>query len=177
MTAADQIARAKELKAKFYGPIVPINKSRDPEAGTVQSELRRLRNENEAHKKTIKLQAEQIERLRLDIADLEAAFLCQAHMMVDAFRAASAEAEKVARRSPRQIIEALLERNYPHVSFYDVISPRRSAALIEPRHKCMAAVYVERKDMSFSEIGRVFDRDRTTIIHAVEKEGAKRVGK
>ena len=175
MTAADQYARAKELKAKFYGPVIPINKAKDPEAGTLQSEIRMLRNENEGHKKTIKLQAEQIERLRLDLADLEAAFLCQAHMMVDAFRASSAETEKAARRSPRQIIEELLEREYPGITLFDVIGPRRMKTLIEARHKCIAAVYSERHDLSLPQIGRVFQKDHTTIMHAVQKTGAKRV--
>lgn len=173
-TAAEQAKKARELKEKFFGTPITKNLAKDPEAGTVQAELRVLRRENEAHKKTIKTQADQIDRLRLEIADIEAAFLCQSHMMVDTFRSASGETERVARRSPRQIIDAILEADYPNISFFDIISQRRTKELIEPRRKCMAAVYLERYDLSFPMLGKIFDRDRTSVMAAVEKEGAKR---
>lgn len=46
--------------------------------------------------------------------------------------------------------------------------PRRNAGCVRPRH---SAMYRCRRElgMSYPAIGRVFHRDHTTVMHAVEK--------
>lgn len=170
-SAAEIMANAAAVRERLLNP----KKFSPNDAQALMEKNKALRAEIDVHKQTIQQQAERIERMKLDMADLQGALLCQSHMLIDTFRASSGEDERCTRRSPRQIIESLLARDYPNFTFTDIIGPRRHRALVEPRHKCMVAVYTERADMSIPQIGRVFDRDHTTILHAVNKLGAKRV--
>lgn len=45
----------------------------------------------------------------------------------------------------------------------------RHRAIVAIRHEAMAFVYKLRPDLSLPQIGRVFNRDHTTILHAVRK--------
>lgn len=68
----------------------------------------------------------------------------------------------------KEIIEEVL-RDYPGMSFDLVTGPRRARKIVEARYACMRAVHNERPDMSFPQIGRIFNRDHTVIIYAVGK--------
>lgn len=60
------------------------------------------------------------------------------------------------------------------VRIEDLLGPRRSVKLVEARHKAMIAVALERPKLSLPQIGRLFNRDHTTIIHALQKHGVDR---
>lgn len=72
------------------------------------------------------------------------------------------------KRKVREIVQDVLN-NYPDITWDEIISPRRNRALIPPRHECMRAVFKERPDMSFPQIGRIFRRDHTSVMWAVGK--------
>lgn len=72
------------------------------------------------------------------------------------------------KRKVREIVQDVLD-NYPDVTWEEIISPRRIRSLIHPRHECMRAVFKERPDMSFPQIGRIFRRDHTSVMWAVGK--------
>nr|WP_323130829.1 hypothetical protein [Sinorhizobium medicae] len=42
---------------------------------------------------------------------------------------------------------------------------------MRPRHACMRAVYEQRRDLSLAGIGRIFHRDHTTVLAAVQAAG------
>ncbi|OCP36748.1 helix-turn-helix domain-containing protein [Ensifer sp. LC163] len=115
-------------------------------------------------------QSKLILSLQLALADAQARILEQAKTLCQ--HADSSEGVGV-RRPVRDIVQEVLVL-YPGVTWEDITSVRREKRLIEPRHRCMAAVYEERKDLSLPMLGRVFRRDHTTILHAVHKTEAKR---
>lgn len=169
-SAAEIMASAVAVRERLLNP----KKFSPTDADMLREQNAKLKQEIERHKATIQKQEEKINRLLMDKSDLHGAILSQAHMLIDTFRSSSGEGEKVMRRSPRQIIEEVLRREHPNVSFTDIVGPRRTRELIIPRHKCMAAVYTERSDLSLPAIARVFHRDHTTVLHACRKQGVAR---
>lgn len=115
----------------------------------------------------------------LEIADLHAALLRMAQRNLEIEReldaaqrpreTAEIEAPEI-KRSIREICREVLA-DYPGVTIEDVVGVRRKRELIKPRHACMAAVYVERKDLSLPMMGKWFHRDHTTILAALRKAG------
>jgi chromosomal replication initiator protein len=60
------------------------------------------------------------------------------------------------------------------ISASEVTSVRREVALVEPRHIAIHLACRMRPDMSVPQIGEIFHRDHTTIIHANRKIIARR---
>lgn len=115
--------------------------------------------------KALMEKSQEVKDLRIALADAHARILSQAELIVS-YQYPEEEIE--GKRPIRMIIKEVLE-DYPGVSVDDILGVRRSRYLIEPRHKAMVAVYTERQDLSPTAIGNAFKRDRTTILHAVEK--------
>lgn len=175
-TAAEQAASVKALKAKFYGSgevknaVLNQKKTHHQENQMIKD----LSATIEALKRVVASKDEEIARIQEQLSALSSTVLCQAHMLVDSYRSASDEGGKVGRRSPRAIIEARIARDFPDFSFFDIIGKNRGRELLEARKACVVDVYKERADMSFPDIARVFRKNHTTIMHHVEKAGAKR---
>ena len=107
-----------------------------------------------------------IERLTLNIADLYATVIAQARKICELEN--SGDPEIAYRKPVKRIVEEVL-RDYPGVTWQDIVSAKRTKHLVEPRHRCMTAVFTIRPDLSFPMIGKIFMRDHTTILHAVRK--------
>jgi len=163
-TAAEIHANHKAVRERLMQP------------QTSTAAMKKLENKIDDLEATVSAQNKVIEALELSRADYEAAMLCQAHMLIDAYRQSGLESEKHARRSPRAIIESVLEDFHPDVSFSDVVGPKRSRYLVAARHQCMKAVYNERKDLSFPQIGRIFNRDHTLVLYACDRLPGKMKG-
>lgn len=73
----------------------------------------------------------------------------------------------VALRTPVKRIIADVLVNFPEFTMSEVIGPSRVRRLIEARHACMKAVYSARPDLSLPQIGKLFNRDHTTVLYAV----------
>ena len=84
--------------------------------------------------------------------------------------------EKLIRQSAHKDARAVIARVALEmdVRIEDLLGPRRSVKLVEARHKAMIAVALERPKLSLPQIGRLFNRDHTTIIHALQKHGVSR---
>lgn len=111
--------------------------------------------------------------LELDLADLRAAFMSQAKYLADVEDRITGDTsfEFHAKKTVTRIVTEVL-KDFPGVTWEDILSPRRSRGLIQPRHACMRAVCAQRPDLSYPAIGRIFHRDHTTVLHAVNgKEG------
>lgn len=111
------------------------------------------------------------ERLTLNIADLHATIIAQARKIGELEN--SGDPEVAYRRPVKLIVEEVL-REYPGVTWQDIVSAKRTKYLIEPRHRCMTAVFTIRPDLSFPMIGKIFMRDHTTILSAVKKMKARK---
>ncbi|WVT75271.1 helix-turn-helix domain-containing protein [Sinorhizobium chiapasense] len=119
----------------------------------------------------VRAQARRISELELALADAEARLLSQARVICGAADAAGGDL--FGRRPVREIIEDVLSA-YPGITWEEIIGVGRERRLVEPRHRCMAAVYEERKDLSLPALGRIFRRDHTSVLHAVNRCGASR---
>jgi Bacterial dnaA protein helix-turn-helix len=58
-------------------------------------------------------------------------------------------------------------------SVEEIISQRRHHDILPVRAEAIWRVYSERVDMTTPQIGKVFNRDHSTIIHTVKKRRAK----
>ena len=104
--------------------------------------------------------------MELDNSDLQATVMHQAKTICEL---QGLDVEKMNVRKPiKKIIESVM-RNFPMITWTEIISARRSRHIIEARHKCFVAVFTERPDLSYPAIGKIFNRDHTTIMHAVRK--------
>lgn len=112
----------------------------------------------------------EVERLTLNIADLHATIIAQARKIGELEN--SGDPEVAYRRPVKLIVEEVL-REYPGITWQDIVSAKRTKYLIEPRHRCMTAVFTIRPDLSFPMIGKIFMRDHTTILSAVRKMKAR----
>ncbi|WP_354060148.1 helix-turn-helix domain-containing protein [Devosia sp. 2618] len=54
----------------------------------------------------------------------------------------------------------------------DILGTHRDRALVAARHEAMAATY-RHTQMSMPNVGRHFNRDHTTVLHALKKLGAR----
>lgn len=156
LPSADDTVVIGELRAE----VATLTKSLE----RARANLRYVADREEHHRNTDR----KIELLELDLADARARILSQAEML----KAIDGEDEGQTlvdrRRSVPEIVADVLQ-NYPGVTWEDVKGIRRTRDLIAPRHACMRAVYDERKDLSLPRIGKLFQRDHTTILHAVQK--------
>jgi hypothetical protein len=72
----------------------------------------------------------------------------------------------------REIIERIARK--AEMTYDDIIGPSRGRRLVAVRHRAMIEVYIRKPALSLVQIGRLFKRDHTTIIHALDKAGVKR---
>jgi len=75
---------------------------------------------------------------------------------------------KPAKPTMTAIVNAVLER-HEGISIKDVRSPGRKKKIVMARHEAIAAIRRIRPDLSLPAIGRFFNRDHTTILHAIRK--------
>jgi hypothetical protein len=111
-------------------------------------------------------QTRRIAELELALADAEARILSQARLICASTLAA--DGDLFSRRPVREIVEEVLA-HYPGIRWEEIIGVGRERRLVEPRHRCMSAVYEERTDLSLPALGRIFHRDHTSVLHAVNK--------
>lgn len=110
----------------------------------------------------------QIEKAEMDNSDLQATIVSQAKRICEMDGITISVTPK---RPVKRIVEMVL-RDFPDVDWEDVTGRRRSKMIVEARHACFVAVFKERPDLSYPSIGKIFDRDHTSVMHAVHKAGA-----
>jgi chromosomal replication initiator protein len=75
--------------------------------------------------------------------------------------------------APDEIMSDVM-KDFPDVTWQQIFSHKRAYRVARCRHLCMAAVREKRPDLSFPDIGRLFNRDHTSVMHAVKKIEAER---
>lgn len=75
--------------------------------------------------------------------------------------------------------EIIFEVAHKHgISPIEIFGDRRCKHIIDARHEAIARVSEEKSEWSLTQIGRFFNRDHTTIIHAIRKvKGTERDGR
>lgn len=56
----------------------------------------------------------------------------------------------------------------------EITGPRLEKKLVQARFDAIKAVADHRPDLSLPQIGRIFNRDHTSILHALRKRGGRR---
>lgn len=79
-----------------------------------------------------------------------------------------------ARVPARTIIEQVSQKT--GIPYAEIIGVTRKRAIAAARMTAMYEVRMRRPDMSLPQIGKVFKRDHTTILHAIRKVEAQRAG-
>lgn len=74
------------------------------------------------------------------------------------------------RQSGMDIIRGFCAEN--DIDIDVILGVSRSVEIVHLRQLAMVEVYTLRHDLSLPQIGRLFNRDHTTIIHALKKHGA-----
>lgn len=59
-------------------------------------------------------------------------------------------------------------------SFAEITGPRLEKSLVQARFDAIKAVADARPDLSLPQIGRIFNRDHTSILHALKKRGGRK---
>ena len=80
---------------------------------------------------------------------------------------------KVIDTTERTLVEDIIKQTAAAfgVRPADILGPRRDRNSVAARHMAMARAYVERPDMTLPELGRLFKRDHTVLLHAAKKMG------
>ena len=76
--------------------------------------------------------------------------------------------QPMPRRSMKEITLEVL-KDFPGIKLDDLLGPKRSKALVHPRHLAMYKIWMERKDVSYPMIGKFFNRDHTSALFCVRK--------
>lgn len=164
MTEAEQLANAKAVRARIMNPTF---KASDDRRVFLERKVGQLEEQIAGFKKMMKDYEEDAIKAEHDRADYQAIILEQTKRICDLEGVQFVG--KSMRRPVREIAEGVLE-DFPGVTWDMIIGRRRSQHLIKPRHLCMYAVHMEREDLSYPQIGKIFGgRDHTTVIHAVNK--------
>lgn len=159
----------KERQQRLANPLMSAKEARELRAvvSETQEEIETL---NEA----LAQSAKTIQNLIMVRSDLEALILIQAQRICQ-LENITAKPDN-GRRSVVEIIKEVLI-DYPGLTVSDICGTRRSVSIVEPRHKAMARVYEERRDLSLGDIGKHFGgRDHSTALAAVKKMGVWRGG-
>ncbi len=72
---------------------------------------------------------------------------------------------------PRALVKLVALRH--RISVDEILGTRRQVAICAARHEAVFLVYTHCQHMSLPEIGRIFSRDHTTILHSVRTYRAK----
>lgn len=79
--------------------------------------------------------------------------------------------------TPKQFTLAIVESvvaRHPGVTVDDVFGRSRERRIINARFEAIAEVVQSRPHWSFPELGRLFNRDHTTIMAALDRVGVKK---
>jgi hypothetical protein len=152
----DYLAQAKALRAKFYPATPPV---------VVPREQPRIVEITRPTYESLRPVGVVMKRGKYGPFPLAPAF--RPHVAFD-----DAVAALHAKRSPKPIIAAVA-RKYG-ASIETIIGPRRDALAVKARHEAMAEVYVQCVHLSLPQIAKLFQRDHTSLLHAIKKLGVWR---
>lgn len=147
--------RAKEIRDKLMGG-----------GGSINLAERKL-----LHDKIAGL-SERVMSLRVDNRDLlhaieEKDAIIRAHEQTINSLTDNGDAS-AGRRPAKEIIMASLE-DFPRITYGQIMGATRAIPVVEARHTCIYALHCARPDLSLPQIGKIFGRDHTSIMHAIRK--------
>lgn len=67
------------------------------------------------------------------------------------------------------IARRILDQHYPGISMGEIKGPSRAGRLVLARWHIYSVIHEERPDVSVAAIGRIFNRDHSTVLHGIRK--------
>lgn len=136
------------------------------------------RRKKEARK--AELQAQQQAALRLEM-EINAARIAKAaeraereQHIVDEFRIIDLSHIEPERRPARAIIDLVSQAH--GISYAEIMGRSRVNPIVAARQAAMFEVHKRRPDLTLPQLGKIFGKDHTTILHAIRKIEAQRAG-
>jgi len=83
--------------------------------------------------------------------------------------ATKAERADTPKQQVKQVIEAVCARH--EIPYHEVMGRKRFAEIVAARHEAIVAVAEAFPWMSLPKLGRIFGRDHTSIMYALQKFG------
>lgn len=135
-------------------------KRRDEKRQANAAEARRKRKEEERLRKEVQERLKRAQRIQRELDELSARTI------------ATLEAVKQGAVSPKQIVaeSAILHG----VSVAQILGKSRASEIVLARRYAIARIYVERPDLSLTQVGREVNVDHTSALHAVKVAGVWR---
>lgn len=108
------------------------------------------------------------------VAEMERRYLTAAEGE-RAFAAVSMYRTLYVREFGKTPVRSLIDRvgAFHGISFEDIVGPRRDRKTVAARFDAIAAVHKARPDLSTPQIGRHFNRDHTSILHALSRRAGQ----
>jgi chromosomal replication initiation ATPase DnaA len=154
----DQIAAAKALKAKFYPTTPPVVIPVAKRASHFVRVTRRSYDE-----------------VRIIRAVVYTGRVYGPFELDESFAEFFARHFEDSEPQTTKRIVAMISRRH-NIPVADILSPSRLATHVAARQEAMAAIYLRMPELSLPRIARVFNRDHTTVLHAIKKLGVWRGG-
>lgn len=165
-----QSEHQKAVRARLMNPSITVKRA---DVDKAHSEVAAFKARIAGLEAELSDKTKEAQRLALDVADRNARIIALAEELAKLdIAGVNAEPKKTVATIVAEVL-----RDYPGITWEDIIGLRRTRDLIKPRHLCMVAVFEQRKDLSLPMIGRIFKRDHTTIIAAMRKHGCEGEGK
>lgn len=92
----------------------------------------------------------------------------QAFKATEAYRVIIVSEAGEGKQSARSIIDRVA--SVFGVSYGEIVGQRRNRHVVAARHAAIQAVVEARPDMTLPMVGRIFNKDHTTIMHALGKK-------
>ncbi|WP_173931374.1 helix-turn-helix domain-containing protein [Chelativorans sp. Marseille-P2723] len=126
-----------------------------------------MRRQIEARAKQYAERAKQMEKSLDTLKAQRAAEIRFSKMMAEI----SSRSEK-RRSAPIRVIDIIAIVAAKHgLTIGDIKGPLRQRNIVLARHEAIALARKERPDLSLTQLGRQFDRDHTSILHALRRMG------
>lgn len=163
----EQRAHAAAVRKRLLGQTIHPHRIEQAKSRISELEEDLTRQEEENGRLVAKISG-----LELDLADLRASFMSQARYLADVEDKLAGGEGGVIFTEKKPVTRIVMEvlKDFPGITWEDILSPRRSRGLINPRHACIKAVCAQRPDLSFPAVGRIFHRDHTTILNALHSK-------
>lgn len=95
----------------------------------------------------------------------------RASAAVDAYRCITVRGMPEVKVPAKEIIAKVAAMH--NMTAAEILSNRRHRPVVEARHDAIKAVADARPDLSLPQIGRIFGKDHTSIIHALNRRGGR----
>jgi chromosomal replication initiation ATPase DnaA len=148
------------------------DEGRKQEMARLRDERNKARRMAKANERQLREQVAKQAELRGQLNEAQIALRVAIQQQEEAMRLYRLAADVEDPQSAREIITQVALRH--GFRYSEIIGPSRNKAVVLARHEAMVEVARRKPNYSVPMIGKAFNRDHTTILHALNKAGFRR---